>query len=810
MDANQTIFSSATFLYELPGSRHQVYNACIEKPMNIISDGIWTHPTGAIPSKSAFTIVELQIAIIFLVTQGFHFILKRLGIPYFVSQVMTGFLLGPSIPTGPMEKYKEMLFPFGSPDILATLSSLGYSFFLFINSVKMDLSLMTKTGKKAWVIGLSCYYVPILVGFVILSTFTPTWKNHLGDDVFSLPVVFISNSGCSFAVVSTLLNDLEILNSELGRLALSIAFVNDVADIKVYLFFPPSSVYVICIDLLLGGIGAGLGTAFVTSVGSDLSVRIKNMAAFLGYLIFIPLFGRPMMRWVVKNTPEGRSVNKTYIHVIIVAFLALGYFAGNFNQPFLAGAVILGLAVPEGPPLGSELVNKLELFSTWFLSSIFVTCCTMKVDLTQCNSLSFIVVISFFIIMVHFVRLLLCMGVCRHCKIPSKDAFCLFLILSCKGIVDICSYIIVYDSMSQSKQIIDIMIIWVLILGTTTGFGVKSLYDPSRKYAGYQQRNILNLKHNNSDLRIVACIHKPWHLVHIKNTLHLCSPAPDNILVADVVHLMELVGRSTPIFIAHKLQRSIGSSYNYSGEIIVSFDLFERDYVGSATANTYTAISPVALMHEDVCYLALDKNAALIILPFHVKWGGDGSIESQDSNIRALNSKVLERAPCSIGILVNRGLSGLNSTNYKVAMVFLGGPDDREALCLAKRFAKNHYNRLFVYRLLAHDHDMSNWDHMIDDEELREVCGAYVQLENVTYEEIITEDASQTTFFIKDIAKNFDFIVVGRRNGVRTSHTFGLENWTEYSELGVIGDLLASPDTETNASILVVQQQLVS
>ena len=352
--------------------------------------------------------------------------------------------------------------------------------------------------------------------------------------------------------------------------------------------------------------------------------------------------------------------------------------------------------------------------------------------------------------------------------------------------------------------VVDVMIMSVLVLGTASMFGVKALYDPSRKYAGYQHRNIMSLKH--SELRIVACIHKPWHLNHIKNVLEFCSPAPDNTLVAEILHLMELVGRSNPIFIAHKLQQSSGSSYNYSGELIVAFDLFERDYVGCVTANTYTAISPVMFMDEDVCNLALDKNAALIVLPFHVKWGGDGSVESEDSNIRALNAKILERAPCSVGILVNRGPS-FNSTSIRAAMVFLGGPDDREALYLAKRFAKDVDNSLFVFRLLAHDKEASNWDHMIDDEALREISGAHVNLQNVRYEEITIGDASQTMFLIKDIANKFDFIVVGRRYGVRCSQTSGLEHWTEYSELGVIGDLLASHDTDTTASVLVVQQQ---
>ncbi|WVY93797.1 hypothetical protein V8G54_032885 [Vigna mungo] len=758
MDANQTLFSSVTLLHEVPSLGFEVYNVCVNHPMKIISDGIWTQHGSALPTQYSYTMLELQILIIFVDLRSKFCFSDRVSDGAISSDRTIGKVQEDAVPVRESRHPKHtiivgvLLLPV--PELSA-------------DGPKLDHENREKgLGDRALLL----------------------WHSHsggvwehgriLGEDISALPVVFISHSSCSFAVISWLLNDLGILNSELGRLALSAAFVNDVA---------------------------GIGAAYFGRQNMSMSIRIRNVTAFLAYAIFILLIGRPAMRWIVKRTPEGRSVNKGYIYAIIVVFLGLGYFAKFFGEPFLVGAVIFGLAVPEGPPLGSALVTQLELFSKWFLCSIFVTCVTMKVDLTKCNSLSFVIVISGVIIMVHLVRWLLCMGICRYCKIPFKDGFCLALILSCKGVVDICSYLLVYDAMVQKRTVVDVMIVSVLVLGTASRFGVKALYDPSRKYAGYQHRNIMSLKH--SELRIVACIHKPWHSVHIKNVLEFCSPAPDNTLVAEILHLMELVGRSNPIFIAHKLQQSAASSsYNYSGELIVAFDLFERDYLGAVTANTYTAISPVMFMNEDVCNLALDKNAALIVLPFHVKWGGDGSVESEDSNIRALNARILERAPCSVGILVNRGPS-FNSRRIRAAMVFLGGPDDREALCLAKRFVKDVDNSLVVFRLLAHDKDTSNWDHMIDDEAMREISGVHVNLENVRYEEITIGDASQTTFLIKDIANKFDFIVVGRRYGVRSSQTYGLEHWTEYSELGVIGDLLASHDTDTTASVLVVQQQ---
>lgn len=144
--------------------------------------------------------------------------------------LQAGFFLGPSIPIGPLVKYKKLLFPFGGPDILNTISSFGYAFFLFLNSVQMDFTLIKKTGRKAWVIALLSLFTPIIFGFLFIFFTRPVWLGLLGpEEAYGLPVVVISHSGCSFAVIASLLSDVEILNSELGRLALSSAFVSDIS-----------------------------------------------------------------------------------------------------------------------------------------------------------------------------------------------------------------------------------------------------------------------------------------------------------------------------------------------------------------------------------------------------------------------------------------------------------------------------------------------------------------------------------------------------------------------------------------------------
>ncbi|KAI7979458.1 Cation/H(+) antiporter 15 [Camellia lanceoleosa] len=54
----------------------------------------------------------------------------------------------------------------------------------------------------------------------------------------------------------------------------------------------------------------------------------------------------------------------------------------------------------------------------------------------------------------------------------------------------------------------------------------------------------------------------------------------------------------------------------------------------------------------------------------------------------------------------------------------------------------------------------------------------------------------------------YDLFIVGRGQGMVSPLTAGLTDWSEFPELGAIGDLLASSDFAATMSVLVVQQYL--
>lgn len=353
------------------------------------------------------------------------------------------------------------------------------------------------------------------------------------------------------------------------------------------------------------------------------------------------------------------------------------------------------------------------------------------------------------------------------------------------------------------------MIMMVLIC--ITHLLVKRMYDPSRKYVGFQKRNMFSLK-PDSELKILVCIHKQHHISPIIKVIDLCYPTIENPIIVDALHLIELAGRSSPIFISHKKKKVVSLNLNdsYSDTVVLNFKLYENDKQGAAIVNPYTAISPLNLMHEDVCHLALDKVSSIMILPFHKKWSSDGKvIEYDDNNIRSLNCKVLEKSPCSVGILVSR--MNVHSSNLRLGLVFLGGKDDREALCLANRAACDSSIELVIYHILdknLDEKDKENLETALDKAVLKESKLEHSSKGNiVTFKEIEVEGGSQTLDVLRQMVDEHDFIIVGRRHGVNSPQTSGLEEWSEFPELGSIGDYLASSDLDSKTSVLVVQQQ---
>jgi predicted SnoaL-like aldol condensation-catalyzing enzyme len=362
-----------------------------------------------------------------------------------------------------------------------------------------------------------------------------------------------------------------------------------------------------------------------------------------------------------------------------------------------------------------------------------------------------------------------------------------------------------------TDQVFALSCVSILVTAIFVPILVKFLYNPSRKYAGYQKRNIMHCR-DIAELRILVCIHRPNNIAAVTKLLEVSCPSTEKPLAVYVFHLIELIGRASPIFISHQMQKKTISNRSCSEDVILAFNHFEQDNQGVVSVNAFTSISPLKYMHDDICILGLDKLTSLIVLPFHRKWSIDGSVEFDDNTIRNLNCSVLELAPCSVGILIDRGhfsRSMISSeSTCSIAMIFLGGNDDREALTFAKRMGNHSKIILTVVNFIATENEGDNhWDKLLDNEILKDFKLNNVGDEYVIYLEEMVKDGPHMALIVRCMMNEYDLIIVGRRHNVNSPQTSGLAEWSEFPELGTLGDLLASSDLNNGTSVFVVQQQ---
>lgn len=360
----------------------------------------------------------------------------------------------------------------------------------------------------------------------------------------------------------------------------------------------------------------------------------------------------------------------------------------------------------------------------------------------------------------------------------------------------------------------------------------------SKRRVVYRRRNLQRSAHD-SELRMVTCVHNYRNVPSIITLLEASNPTMQSPIFLYVLQLIELVGRASAMLIVHNQdsrhgcyrQQNIATSNRGEQQtelINASFENYEQHSSG-VSVQFLTAISLYATMHEDIITIAEDRHAALIMLPFHMAVGVSGELETVNPAIRTINQNVIAKAPCSVAIFVDRDLA--IATNFvaeaqnlsiNVALLFFGGPDDRDALAYAWRMADHPGVNLIVLRFIPEDKINSSVagtmsqkefaelieadpDQQLDEDFIAEFRQQIVGNESVVYAEQVVSDSEETVAAIRSV-ENCDLFVVGRGHGRSSVCTVGLEEWSEFSELGVIGDFLISSDSEIKASVLVIQQ----
>lgn len=363
----------------------------------------------------------------------------------------------------------------------------------------------------------------------------------------------------------------------------------------------------------------------------------------------------------------------------------------------------------------------------------------------------------------------------------------------------------------------------VLLITTVTALAtplISILYDPTRPYMVHKRRTIQNTPTTDAELRIILVIYDEDSTAALINLLEVTNPTTSTPFSIFAIRLIELIGRASPVFIDHQKQEDeADAKYAVSQTIHNALKLYQESKGDYVKLFNFTAIAPNRTMYQDICELALSKKATLIILPFHkecLDTLGGTLTEMVRHGVRNVNENILAHSPCSVAVLVDKGhlrhpLMAFRNSELHFAVLFLGGADAREALCLADRMVGNPNVSLTVIRFLSYNFEGDNeMEKKMDDGVVTWFWVKNERNDRVCYREVVVKNGAETVAAIQSLNDDtYDVWIMGRKQGINPVLLEGLSNWSENLELGIIGDYVSSYDFGGTASVLVVQQQIL-
>ncbi|RHN56334.1 putative cation/H+ exchanger [Medicago truncatula] len=693
---------------------------------------------------------------------------------------------------------------------IEVLSNIGVIYYAFLSGLEMNLNTILHVKKKSATIAIFGIIFPMVMGpalYLLHRNFYGKGDgSELEENTTNACVIWtLVLTVTGFPVVAHTLSELKLLYTGLGKVALTTAMISDTYAWILFILFVPFSVN-----------------------GTSAIYPVLSTVIFVFICIFVV---HPIIAKVINRKTERDEWDGNQLVFVVMGLFVFSYITDILGTHDVVGAFVYGLILPHGK-FADMVTSMTNDFGGGFLAPIYFIGSGLKlmfVPVFYQPSWPFTLII---ILLMCVLKILSTLFSTFLFGMRTRDGFALGLLLNTKGVVALIMLNISWDRMIITPPTYVVLTSAVILMTIVVAPIINVIYKPKKRYEQNKLKTIQKLR-LDAELRILACVHNTRQAVGVISLIESFNATRLSPMHIFALYLVELVGRDGALVASH-MEKPSGQSgtqnLTRSQIELESIDnKFEalREAYDAIRVETLNVVSEYATIHEDIYNLVNEKHTSLILLPFHKQLSPEGAFETTDVAFKDINLNVMQSAPCSVGLFVDRNLGSLPKMNFRICMIFVGGPDDREALSVAWRMTGHLGTQLLVVRMLlfgkaaivdttSHDKARGILSIVMDSEKQKELDDEYVNgfrlttmnnNDSISYSEVDVHSAEDIPTSLNEIEKiGCDLYIVGQGNRRNTRVFLNLLEWCDCPELGVLGDILASNNFGSGSSVLVVQQ----
>lgn len=274
---------------------------------------------------------------------------QTVGQPRVLGEMVAGVLLGPTLFGQVWPDGQQAVFPAEVRPVLYVLSTIGLTLYMFLVGAGLDHGARTPgEGRRAPLLALSGMLPSIVLGVAVgAALWGPLSRPDVGRWQFAL---FVGGalSLTAFPMLARILYERGLENSQLGRLSLLAASIDDAAAW--------------CLLAVLSAVHLGTGL--------DGAARTIVLAAVFAAVMLVPV--ARLLRPLGRDVARRGSLGPTAMYVVVLVPLTAGWLTDWIGVYSVFGGFVAGLAMPRDPAFRRALhARMMGVVSTLLLPVFF-------------------------------------------------------------------------------------------------------------------------------------------------------------------------------------------------------------------------------------------------------------------------------------------------------------------------------------------------------------------------------------------------------------------------------------------------------